>query len=144
MSTSDDYYTPPEVFEALNISFDLDVSAPPGGVDWIPAAHHYSIEDDALKQTWFGRVWMNPPFSNSAPFADRFLEHRNGIALLPTSRARWFGRLWDSDAAIVHPVSKPMFQFVKDGKRANIYMPVILAAFGDDCVSALSNLGRVR
>jgi hypothetical protein len=30
--TSDDYYTPPFIFEALGVEFDLDVSAPPGGV----------------------------------------------------------------------------------------------------------------
>ena len=29
--TSDDYYTPPSVFEALNVQFDLDVAGPPGG-----------------------------------------------------------------------------------------------------------------
>ena len=144
MSTSDDYYTPPEVFEALALTFNLDVSAPKGGVPRIPARSHYSIEDDALSKPWHGRVWMNPPFSNTAPFADRFMEHRHGVALLPTSRARWFGRLWLSDAAIVHPVSTPMFQFVRDGKRTNIYMPVILAAFGDECVRALSNVGKVR
>ena len=142
--TSDDYYTPPEVFEALALQFDLDVSAPEGGVPWIPATHHYSLKDDALTQQWRGRIWMNPPFSNTAPFADRFIEHAHGIALLPTSRARWFGRLWLSDAAIVHPVSKPMFTFVREGKRTNIYMPVILAAFGDECVAALHNLGKVR
>ena len=30
--TSDDYYTPKWIFEALGEHFDLDVCAPPGGV----------------------------------------------------------------------------------------------------------------
>ena len=142
--TSDDYYTPPEVFQALALTFDVDVCAPVNGIAWIPAKTHFTINENALTQDWHGRVWMNPPFSNTAPFADRFIEHKNGIALLPTSRARWFGRLWNSEAAIVHPVTKPMFEFIREGKRVNIYMPVVFAAFGSECVSALHNLGRVR
>ena len=30
--TSDDYYTPAWVFERMDINFDIDVCAPPGGV----------------------------------------------------------------------------------------------------------------
>ena len=56
----DDQYTPPWIFEALNIQFDLDVCAPEGGIPWIPATNHYSIKDDALTQPWYGNVWMNP------------------------------------------------------------------------------------
>jgi hypothetical protein len=29
---------------------------------WIPAAHHYTIADDDLRQRWFGFTWLNPPF----------------------------------------------------------------------------------
>ena len=32
IETSDDYYTPREVFDLLGLTFDLDVAAPPGGV----------------------------------------------------------------------------------------------------------------
>ena len=32
-----DWWTPPEIFKDLNIKFDLDVAAPIGGVEWIPA-----------------------------------------------------------------------------------------------------------
>jgi hypothetical protein len=31
VTTSDDYYTPPHIFERLGLTFDLDVCAPPGG-----------------------------------------------------------------------------------------------------------------
>ncbi len=142
---NDDYYTPPEIFEALGLTFDLDVCAPEHGIPWIPTRKHYSIKDDGLAQPWHGRVWMNPPFSNSSPWVDKWLNHANGIALVPTSRAHWYGRLWNSDALLVHPVDKPMFRFITpDGKRKNIYMPVILAALGDENKHALTNLGRTR
>lgn len=65
--TKDDYYTPKDVFDALGLEFDLDVSAPPGGVPWVPAKRYYTLEDDGLTQPWFGRVWMNPPYSNVTP-----------------------------------------------------------------------------
>jgi hypothetical protein len=142
---NDDYYTPPEVFEALGLRFDLDVCAPHGGISWIPADRHYTIDEDGLAQPWSGRVWMNPPFSNSTPWVDKWIEHANGIALVPTSRAQWWGRLWNSEAAIAHPVSTPMFRFVTpSGQRKNIYMPIVFAALGQENTEALARLGRVR
>lgn len=59
--TADDYYTPPHVFDALALRFELDVAAPPGGVPWVPAERYYTKEDDGLAQPWAGRVWMNLP-----------------------------------------------------------------------------------
>jgi hypothetical protein len=59
--TSDDYYTPPWIFETLGLTFDLDVASPPGGIDWIPARRYFTIADDGLSQPWQGFVWMNPP-----------------------------------------------------------------------------------
>ena len=70
-NTSDDYYTPPFIFEQLGLQFDLDVAAPVGGVPWIPAANHYSILDDGLSKEWFGVVWCNPPYSDVTPWAKR-------------------------------------------------------------------------
>ena len=37
-----------------------------------------------------------------------------------------------------------MFQFMRDGTPTNIYMPVFMAAFGPECVGAISRLGVVR
>jgi hypothetical protein len=54
--TSDDYYTPRWIFDAIGLEFDLDVSAPPGGIPWIPAKKHFTVIDDGLAQEWFGRA----------------------------------------------------------------------------------------
>jgi hypothetical protein len=141
--TSDDYYTPAWVFERMGISFDLDVCAPPGGIDWIPAARYFTQEDDGLAQEWSGRVWMNPPYSNTTPWADRFIAHRNGVALVPHSRSAWWGRLWDAADGIA---DAGMFRFLRaaDLKLENVFMPVVFAAFGDECVEAIGRLGVVR
>ena len=146
--TSDDYYTPAWVFERMGIRFDLDVCAPPGGIPWIPADRYYTQADDGLTSTWTGRVWMNPPFSGTSPWVDKFIAHGNGVCLVPHSRARWHARLWASECATVdvNAQGDSMFNFYRasDGRMTNIYMPVFMAAIGDECVEAISRLGPMR
>ena len=143
--TSDDYYTPRWVFDTLGLRFDLDVASPPGGPPFVPCDRYYTQQDDGLAQSWNGLVWMNPPFSETGRWMDRWLEHGNGVALIPFSRARWLSDVWESGAVLVHPRPRDgMFRFVRDGRLTNIYMPVVLAALGDGIVDTLSDLGRVR
>jgi hypothetical protein len=146
--TRDEVYTPPALFEKLGITFDLDVCAPEGGVPWIPARNHYSLKDDGLTQPWHGNVWMNPPYSNTGVWLRKWMQHRNGIALIPFARSRPLIELWDSDAHLAYPLDPTketrMMTFVKNGKPHSIYMPVILAAYGDANVEALARLGRLR
>ena len=141
-TTSDDYYTPAWLFEKMSITFDLDVCAPPGGVSWVPAARHYTQEDDGLVAPWAGRVWMNPPFSKPSPWIARFREHRNGVCIFPHSAGKWVTGLWNvADGWIVVP---PPVAFVKEGVSGGIPMPVSMAAFGDECVNALRRIASVR
>ena len=143
--TSDDYYTPPFIFQALGVEFDMDVSAPINGVPWIPAKRSLSIIDDGLTTDWVGRVWCNPPYSNPAPWVDKLLKHNNGIALLPMSKSSWFNLVWERCDALL-PMS-PSIKFVRtDGKINWIFMPVMLFAFGEANRQALidSGLGKVR
>jgi hypothetical protein len=137
-ATSDDVYTPRWVFEQLGLTFDLDVAAPPGGIPYIPAERYFTKADDALSQPWRGRVWMNPPYSACTPWVHRWLEHGNGVALLPCAKSRWFWTLWKEADAIHVP---EVFTFANG---VSISYPVLLAAMGDDNAEALARLGRVR
>ena len=138
--TSDDYYTPPWLFKALKIEFDLDVCAPAGGVPWIPAKRSLSIIDDGLNTEWYGRVWMNPPYSKSTPWVNKFMEHQEGICLMPFAKSAWCNRLWDNCHGIVMLPSN--FRFA----QGSIFIETMLAAYGPHNVEALhcSNIGRVR
>lgn len=141
--TGDDWYTPPEIFTAMGLRFDLDVCAPIGGVPWIPADRHYSLIDDCLQQPWTGRVWMNPPYSNPSPFVERFLAHGNGVCLVPFSKSNWCLSIWRSSCRIVF--LNPNLKFVRKGCRQSIFFQVFLVAIGDPSnTEAIARLGRVR
>jgi phage N-6-adenine-methyltransferase len=87
-----DWYTPQWVFDALDLKFDLDPCAPKGGVPWIPAAQHYSLPDDGLKEPWHGRIWLNPPYgTQTKKWLKRLDEHGNGVALVfARTDCQWF------------------------------------------------------
>ena len=129
MAKSDDYYTPKWIFDQLDIEFDIDVAAPKYGVEWLPAKQHFSIDDDGLAQNWNGIVWMNPPYSKPTPWVDKFLKHKNGIALLPFMKSKWFERIWNEAEAIVPLPINLKFNHAEMGSRP-IYSPCFLASVG--------------
>lgn len=90
---SDDWYTPPEIFAALNIEFDLDPCSPGHG-HWVPARSIYVQADDGLVQPWEGCVFMNPPFGRRhghVPWLRKFILHGNGIAVVRAyTSSDWF------------------------------------------------------
>lgn len=63
-----EWYTPKEVFKALNLKFDLDPCSPGKDiVPWIPARKHFTIEDNGLHMFWgpCKSVWLNPPYGRA-------------------------------------------------------------------------------
>ena len=139
----DDHYTPKWLFDQLGLEFDLDVSAPVGGVPWIPAKKSFSLEDDGLVQDWYGLVWMNPPFSKPSPWVDKFVAHNNGIALLTISRSYWFEKLWGNCDAIC-PTPRTMAFERPDGHKKQIAFQTMLFAMGKQAVEALNRIPETR
>ena len=104
IGASDEWYTPAYIFEALGVTFDLDVAAPPSGGPHVPAANW--ICEHSLTVPWRGFVWMNPPFGGRnglVPWLDRFFVHGNGIALTPdrTSAPWWLSAARRADALLM-------------------------------------------
>ena len=137
--TSDDYYTPRWIFDAAGLMFDMDVAAP---VDpsrrTCPARRYLTPVEDGLIQPWDGLVWMNPPFSGSRPWVERFAWHGDGLALLPAVKGRrWTGDLMQAADAIALITT----DFIgPDGSARAMPYALILAGCGPVAAKAV---GRV-
>lgn len=142
--TSDDYWTPKWLFDALGLVFDIDVACPPEGPAHTPCKRFFTQADDGLAQPWEGRVFMNPPFSNTAPWVNKWVEHGNGIALLPAVKeTKWVRHLWNSNAKCAW-INDEKIEFHHKGKLQHIWTIVWLWAIGEENVEALRRLGPVR
>jgi phage N-6-adenine-methyltransferase len=139
-NTSDDYWTPKWIFDAIGLTFDLDVACPPEGPAHTPCHAYYTQADNGLTSPWHGTVWMNPPFSSANNWVYKWLDHGDGIALVPFSKSRWFERLWKEAHALILPPIRTEFV------QGQIFMAVVLASMGDTATTALtnSNLGHRR
>jgi ParB family chromosome partitioning protein len=63
---SDEWYTPRHVIEAARSvlgGIDLDPASCATAQEVVQAGTYYTREQDGLSLPWFGRVWLNPPYS---------------------------------------------------------------------------------
>jgi hypothetical protein len=135
-----EWYTPPEVFQALSISFNLDPASPTGGVPWVPAKRFLSQADDGLMQPWTGRVWLNPPYG---PSIDRWLErlarHGDGLALVfARTDTRWYQEIARQATALCFIAGRLSFIRPDGSRGGSAGAPSVLLAFGLSCALALS------
>ena len=144
-TTSDDYYTPKWIFDSLAIQFDLDVACPPEGPLYTPCSDYYTQESDGLASVWYGIVYMNPPFSKTTPWVEKWLKHANGIALLPDTNRKWRTQLYEEAHGIVALPAQMKF-VAADGRRTDIRYSTCLYSMGVKATEALkrANIGRVR
>ena len=136
--TSDDYWTPKWIFDAIGLTFDLDVACPPEGPAHTPCHAYYTQADNGLTSPWHGRVFMNPPYSNASAWVNKWLDHGNGIAITVVGKSKWGDRLWTQSDGIV--LLKQDMHFV----QGRIPWPIIVSAMGQDNAQALTPLGKVR
>jgi hypothetical protein len=91
---TDDYYTPPEIFEALERPvFDMDVAAAIDPRKAFVSAKIY-LCDKGIETPWNGFVWCNPPYGvrgSKMDWVEKMIRHRNGLLLLPDrTSADWW------------------------------------------------------
>ena len=138
---NDEWLTPPHILDALG-TFDLDPCAPIIS-PWTTAKNKFTIEDDGLKQKWFGRVWCNPPYGlQAAEWLNKLAEHGNGIALIfaRTETRMFFDHVWNKADAVLFIEGRLFFHYVTGEKApANAGAPSVLVAYGKENVEILKN-----
>ena len=139
LGKNNECYTPKWIFDKLNLQFDLDVCSSQE-VQHVPCLNRYTIENDGLTQPWYGNVWMNPPFSKPLPWVEKFIEHANGIALLPTSTGKWQLKIWNNINAKWVMLEPMKF----DGYKTTLPTRCYLIGIGQENIEALNNFGIVR
>lgn len=98
-----EYPTPDHVLERVYKAFggvpDLDPCSEGGFPPNVRASHHYTRDHDGLKQEWFGKVFVNPPYTKDMlpQWTPKLLKEFNegrvteAIYLVPAYTAeRWF------------------------------------------------------
>lgn len=140
-----EWFTPPKVFQALQVEFDMDPASPGrNAVPWIPAKKHLTKADDGLTTPWEGFVWLNPPYglhNGMQKWIDRFVEHRNGVILLPGyTYTQWFQDFVTKVDCILFPLFKLYFiNPDREKQRCTCTSSNCLAAIGEKGRTALHN-----
>jgi hypothetical protein len=108
----DDWYTPPEIFDALGLTFDLDPCSP-GPSHWVPARQVFTKQENGLAQPWSGLVFMSPPFggrNGHVPWLRKFLDHGDGVAIVRAyTSSAWFHRYAVHADPMLFPKGKTKF-----------------------------------
>jgi hypothetical protein len=129
---TDEWLTPPDILRHLG-PFDLDPCSPINR-PWSTAADHFTLLEDGLKQNWFGRIFLNPPYGQqTGRWLNKLAHHGNGIALTfaRTETKMFFEHVWNKADAVLFLKGRPHFYTVEGNKaRANSGAPVVLIAYG--------------
>jgi DNA N-6-adenine-methyltransferase (Dam) len=145
---SEEWYTPPQVFQAMDCTFDLDPASPgPDVVPWIPAKRNFTLAENGLEQDWGNDfVYLSPPYSkeNLPRWLEKFRQHANGVCLnVDRTSARWWQELC-ANADLILQVNKKI-QFLRPPDEPSYSSPAMghtLAAYGTRGVAALRNAAR--
>lgn len=120
-SGNNEWYTPAEYIEAARAvlgEIELDPASSEIANRTVKARVYFTAEDDGLRYSWDGRVWMNPPYAGEliGRFAEKLAYHfetgevTEAIVLVNNStETNWFTRLMKSASAVVFPRGRVKF-----------------------------------
>lgn len=144
---SDEWFTPPSIFDALGLTFDLDPCQPEEGRAFlsVPCHSFYTAAQDGLAQPWHGLVWMNPPFggrNGQVPWLLKFFAHGNGIALVAArTSAGWFHDEAVRAETMLFPRGKTKFVRPDGSIGGSPGSGVVLLGMGEVANAALMRCG---
>jgi hypothetical protein len=140
----DEWMTPPEIIQALG-RFDLDPCSNENH-PWPIADMNIHLPSDGTKARWFGRVFLNPPYTTVE--CDRWLRlmvlHGRGTALIfARTETRWFFKhIWNEATAILFIEGRLHFHHTNGIRaKANSGAPSCLVAYGKEDAEILKHCG---
>jgi phage N-6-adenine-methyltransferase len=123
----DEHYTPSDYIDLVREvlgSIDLDPASNIEAQTTVGAALWYGKKEDGLAHEWSGRVFLNPPYSDPAPWIAKLLEAL-GSGAVPeaivltnnTTDTDWAQSLLDASAAVCF--TRGRIAFDRPGSKAN-------------------------
>lgn len=135
-SSKQDYETPDDLIQAVVKRFGLIACDLAASEKNAKAADWLDEEENSLHidwHSWHGNLWLNPPFSNIAPWAQKCAEEsRKGakiLFLVPASvGSNWFAHFVFGQAKVLFLQNRITFKGAKDPYPKDC----ILACYGFD------------
>lgn len=122
---TDVWLTPLEIINALG-PFDLD----PCGESFHKTAN-IIYSENGLEKEWFGRVWLNPPYSEVEKWLDKLVKHNNGIALVfARMDVKWAQKIIPQASSVFFPKGRLYFLTKELKTKGNAGAPSMFLSFG--------------
>jgi hypothetical protein len=98
-----EWYTPSRYIELARQvlgEIDLDPASNELAQSWIKSKTFYTATDDGLSKPWYGRVWLNPPYTGVGAWVDKAIAQYDSGAVTeavllvkPADGASWYKKL---------------------------------------------------
>ena len=118
-SGENEWYTPLKIIEAAKTvlgGIDLDPASSETANEIVKARTIFTIETDGLTKNWFGKVWINPPYSQpeissfSEKIVSEVINYESCIVLVNNAtETKWFQNIASIASAFCFPVGRIKF-----------------------------------
>ena len=118
-SGENEWYTPVNIIESARTVLgviNLDPASNPTANEIVKAEKFYTKEDDGLSFSWFGNVWINPPYAQPLiqDFANKIISERDNCSQLivlvnNATETKWFQCLMQKADAVCFPKGRVKF-----------------------------------
>ena len=149
-----EWYTPDvylDIARQTMGAIDLDPASSAIAQERVGAARHYTVEDDGLIQPWYGRVWLNPPYTAGVvdQFAKKLADEWDRQTITEAmwlsnnaTETAWFVEIARISSAMLFPSGRIRF-LAPDGERGTPLQGQVLAYIGPDVEMFAEAAGRI-